>query len=169
MNQLTKILTISYRVAGIFAAISLVAMMLLVLAQILARQFHSHIPSSDDMIGFLVVWASFMGLAYTMHHQHHIRVELLIGRLSRQPKRWLNIAVGLLATVMLAVFSYYVIALIYESWEYGDKTSGEVPMSLWLMQLPMGIGCVLFTLSMADFSWQQWRKVNEKPTMTVVE
>lgn len=156
-----KYLTVIYAVAGVLAALSMVAMMLLVLAQIIARQFHTHIPSSGDMIGFLVVWASFLGLAYTLHHQQHIRVELLISRLSRRPTKWLNIAVGFFATLMLIIFSYYVIALIHESWSYGDKTDGEVPMPLWLMQLPMGIGCLLFTLSMLDFTVKQFNHVDD--------
>lgn len=153
-----KILDYLYGIAGILAALSMVAMMLLVLAQIIARQFHSHIPSSDDMIGFLVVWASFLGLAYTMHKQQHIRVELVVGRLNKSSRKWVDIAVGLFAVVMLMVFSYYVIALIHESWSYDDQTGGEIPMPLWLMQLPMGIGCVLFTLSMLDYTVQQFGK-----------
>ncbi|PIE42190.1 MAG: C4-dicarboxylate ABC transporter permease [Gammaproteobacteria bacterium] len=158
INPLTKALRFSYLSAGILAAISLVVIMLLVLAQIIARQFGSHIPSSGDVIGFLVVWASFLGLAYTMHHQQHIRVELLIGRLSKQPRHWLNVVIGGLAFIVLLTFSYYVFSLIYESIVYNDQTDGEVAMPLWLVQLPMGIGCALFCLSMLDFTVTQLRK-----------
>lgn len=166
MNKLRNILNQCYQISGAIAALSMVATMLLVLAQIIARQFHSHIPSSDDMIGFLVVWASFLGLAYTMHKQQHIRVELIVGRLNKTPRQWLNVGVGLFATVMLVVFSYYVIALIYESWSYDDQTGGEIPMPLWLMQLPMGIGCMLFTLSMLDYTLKQLCQSSQKPLMT---
>ncbi|MBS9777725.1 MAG: TRAP transporter small permease [Gammaproteobacteria bacterium] len=155
-------LDIIYSGAGVLAAVSLVAIMVLVLAQILFRQFDSHIPSSDDMIGFCVVWASFLGLAYTMRHQHHIRVELILGRLSKKPRRWLNILVGIAATVMLAILTYYVIGLIYESWEFADRTAGEVSMPLWLMQLPMGIGCILFCLSMVEFVVEQIKHADEE-------
>ncbi len=169
VRHLKSVLDTIFLCVGILAAISLVCIMLLVLAQIVARQFNSHIPSSGDMIGFLVVWASFLGLAYTMRQQHHIRVELILSRLSKNPRRWLNIFVGVVATVMLVVFSYYVIALIYEAWEYGDKTDGEIAMPLWLMQLPMGIGCVLFCFSMMEFTWEQWHSKYEKEHYIVEE
>ncbi len=155
------ILNILYKTSGFFAALSLVGIMLLVIAQIVARQFYSHIPSSGDMIGFLVVWASFLGLAYTMDHNQHIRVELFVSKLSHSKQRWLNIAVGLCATLLLIVFCYFVIGIIWESYEYNDMTDGEVIMPLWLVQLPMGIGCVLFAISMLDFCYQVYQGVEK--------
>ncbi len=149
-----NLLNFLYKTSGALAACSLVAIMLLVIAQIVARQFNSHIPSSGDIIGFLVVWASFLGLAYTMHHNHHIRVELFVSRLSHSNRRWLDVVVGLCAFVLVAVFCYFVIALIMESYQYDDQTDGEISMPLWLMQLPMGVGCVLFALSILDFCYQ---------------
>ncbi len=166
MLTLTKILHHLYKAAGVLAAIALVVMMLLVIAQILVRQFNAHIPSSGDIIGFLVVWASFLGLAYTMHRQKHIRVEIVLSRLSSHHRHSLNVVVGLIAAVILAVFSYYIILLILESYQYGDKTDGEIALPLWLMQLPMGVGCVLFTLSMVDFTWAQYVAGKSEPRIT---
>lgn len=167
MKGLRLILDKLYLLSGGVAALSMTAMMLLVLAQIVVRQFHSHIPSSDDMIGFLVVWTSFLGLAYTMHHQQHIRLELIIGRLGRYSRRWLDAFVGGFAVLMLGVLSFYVLSLIYESWSYDDQTGGEIPMPLWLMQLPMGVGCVLFTLSMLDFTLSSFKGVEDDNQLSV--
>jgi len=159
MNILRRTLNKTYQISGGIAAVSLCFMMLLVLAQIIARQLNLHIPSSDDFIGFLVVWSSFLGLAYTMHQSQHIRVELIVSRLLPQHRLWLNVLVGIVATIMLVVFSYHVVSLVHESWEFGDQTEGEIPLPLWVMQLPMAVGCLLFTLSMLDYTVQQMGKI----------
>lgn len=150
--MLRRVLDRLYQAAGVGAALALIAIFLLILAQIVARQLHRHIPSSGDLIGFCVVWAAFLGLAYAMRHEAHIRVELFVARMSRRQRQRLDVAVGLAAAGILAVVSWFVIALVFESWQYGDVTDGEIPLPLWLMQLPMAIGMVLFTLSMLDYA-----------------
>ena len=145
-----------YSAAGIAAALSMLLILCLIVAQIVARQFDTHIPSSGDVMGYAVVWATFLGLPYTMQARGHIRVELVTSRLPRQYRRPLALLIGLFATVMLAVLSYFVIMLIYESWDYQDVTDGEIPLPLWLVQLPMAIGCVLFTLSMLTTTVEDW-------------
>lgn len=145
-----------YTLAGVAAALCLGLILSLIVAQIVARQFDTHIPSSGDVMGYAVVWATFLGLPYTMQARGHIRVELLTSRMPRQYRKLLALLVGLFATAMLAVLSYYIITLIYESWAYQDVSDGEIPMLLWLIQLPMAIGCILFTLSMLTTTLEDW-------------
>lgn len=145
-----------YLAAGIAAALSMLLILGLIVAQIIARQFDTHIPSSGDVMGYAVVWATFLGLPYTMQARGHIRVELLTSRLPRRYRRGLGLVVGLFATLMLCVFSYYVVMLVYESWDYQDVTDGEIPLPLWLVQLPMAIGCILFTISMLSATVEDW-------------
>ncbi len=151
-RRLRRLADALYTLAGAAAALCVVAMFFLILAQIIARQVDRHIPSSGDMIGFCVVWSAFLGLAYTMHCRAHIRVELFLARLLTRQRRYVNISSGVLATVMVAVFIFHAFALIRESFVFADVTDGEVPLPLWLVQLPMLAGTVLFALSLLDYT-----------------
>lgn len=152
MAALQKLLDRIYQLAGLLSALCIILMFVGILAQILARQFAMHIPSSSDIVGYCVAWSAFLGLAYAMHHQAHIRVELVTSRLSKTWQRGLNICVGAFATLLLGAVSYYVLDLVLESFSYGDVTDGEVPLPLGMVELPMCVGLVLFTVSMLDYT-----------------
>lgn len=149
---LRRSLNAAYRFAGFAAALCVIAVLVLILAQMGARMMKTHIPSSGDFIRLFTIWASFLGLAYTMHHQAHIRVGLFVSRLSRAKRRVLNVCVGGLACLMLGAFCWFFYQLIAESYEYQDVTDGEIVLPLWPMQLPVLIGLALFSLSMLDYT-----------------
>ncbi len=121
-------------------------MTVLILAQIIARFIGVVIPSSEDFAGWLLSATIFFGLAYTFNEGGHIRVTILLMRLSGKTRRlfeWVNISVGLLIVAFLA---YYTVFTVYESFDYQDVTDTYLAMPLWLVQLPMAIGsvCLLF-------------------------
>lgn len=157
-----KTVDLMYKLSGVLAALSMVAIMLLITAQVLARWFNSHIPSSDDISGYLVVWATYLGLAYAMQQASHIRVELFLTRCSRRVSQCLNLAVCIIALILVGALLYYSTLLMLESYEYGDKTDGEVAMPLWLMQLPMIIGSMMFLIAIADYFLQVLKDCKSK-------
>lgn len=165
MLVLKRVINFLYLAAGGLAAISLIAILVLILAQIIARLFNTHIPSSGDFIAYAIVWTTFLGLPYTMQARGHIRVELFISRLVGSHRRKLSFVIGLFATLMLGIFAYYVMMLLIEAFTYSDVTDGEIPMPLWLVQLPMAIGSILFTLSMLSTTLEDF--LNEQKPIII--
>lgn len=157
-----KTIDLMYKLSGVLAALSMVAIMLLITAQVLARWFNSHIPSSDDISGYLVVWATYLGLAYAMQQASHIRVELFLTRCSRRVSQYLNLAVCIIALILVGALLYYSTLLMLESYEYGDKTDGEIAMPLWLMQLPMIVGNMMFLIAITDYFLQVLKDYKSK-------
>ncbi len=141
-----------YIISGGLSAVSIVAMFLLIVAQVIARNLDTHIPSSDDISGYLVVWATYFGLSYAMYYSSHIRVELVLSRLNAPIARWLNIAVGGLACVLVAILLYYNSLLVFESYTYGDVTEGQLVMPLWVVQLPIMFGSLTFFFSVVEYT-----------------
>lgn len=160
-----KLLDWMYKLSGGLAALSIVSIMLLITAQVLARWFNSHIPSSDDISGYMVVWATYLGLAYAMQQASHIRVELFLTRASHQVSRHINLLVCVVAMILLSLLLYHTTLLMLESYEYGDKTDGEIAMPLWLVQLPMVIGNTLFLIAVSDYFIQVIKDV--KPNKNI--
>lgn len=156
MSQLFKLIRRSlnavYALAGAASAICIIAACLLIVAQIIARLLHSHIPSSMDFIRYFTIWGAFLGFGYAMHHHIHIRVSLFTSRLSPTLSRWLNVAVGSSAALLLCILTYYLYGLIRDSFEYEDVTDGEIVLPLGWIQLPMLIGMGIFVLSMLDYT-----------------
>jgi TRAP-type C4-dicarboxylate transport system permease small subunit len=94
--------------------------------------------------------SSFMALAYALRAGGHIRVTLLTTRLPEQAKRIVEIGVVLIALCMSAYATWYMGFLVYESLEFGDRSSGMVSVPLWIPQLPVLTGLAILTIALMD-------------------
>ncbi|WP_193141301.1 TRAP transporter small permease [Meridianimarinicoccus sp. MJW13] len=156
------ILDFTYRAAGGLAAAFILAIVVLVFAQVslnLADKIAAAlfgqgigltIPSYADFTGFFLAAATFLALAYSLREGGHIRVTLLVGRLPDRARRAVETLVVVIALGMSAFATWYVILLVYESIEFGDRSSGMVSVPLWLPQLPVALGLAILTIALAD-------------------
>lgn len=108
------------------------------------------IPGLADVSGFLLVGASFLGLAYTFVHGGHIRVALLIGRLPSHVRVFIELWCLSLALLLCSYLAYYEYRLLADSIAFGETSYGLVPIPLWLPQSAMLLGTVLFCLALAE-------------------
>lgn len=157
-----KALDTLYRASGALAAMFIVAIVAVVFAQVLLNLIDKiavmvrgtaiglTIPSYSDFTGFFLAAASFLALAYTLRGGAHIRVTLATGLLGPRWQRRAEafaLAVGAALTGFAAV---YVIALVLESAQFGDRTSGMVSLPLWMPQAPVAFGLVVLTIALLD-------------------
>ena len=139
-----------YLASAVLSGASLVIMTLLILAQIAARFFGAVIPSSEDFAGWLLSATIFFGLAYTFQEGGHIRVTMLLTRLSDAKRRYLeyfNIVVGLAISGYLA---FYTIFTVHESFDFEDVTDTYLVVPLWMVQSPMALGSLFLFIAMLD-------------------
>lgn len=139
-----------YLTSAVLSGASLVIMTLLILAQIVARFVGAVIPSSEDFAGWLLSATIFFGLAYTFQEGGHIRVTMLVTRLSDNKRRYLeffNLVVGLLISGYLA---FYTLFTVYESWDFEEVTDTYLVVPLWMVQTPMALGSLFLFIAMLD-------------------
>ncbi|NNU80120.1 TRAP transporter small permease [Halovulum dunhuangense] len=147
-----------YLAAGWISAVIILGIAVLVSAQValnfstrvLGLPLPATIPSYADFAGFMLAAATFLAMPYTFRSGGHIRVSLVNGRLPERVRLPLEVAVLVIATGLVAFATWYVFALILESWHFGDKSSGMVPVPLWLPQSFMGLGMALLLVAAID-------------------
>ena len=145
-----KIRKYFYFSSAFLSGASLVIMTVLILAQIGARFIGAVIPSSEDFAGWLLSATIFFGLAYTFQEGGHIRVTMLLTRLSPEARRrqeFANMICGLLISGYLA---FYTIHTVYESYDFEDVTDTYLAVPLWMVQLPMAVGSLYLFIAMLD-------------------
>lgn len=139
-----------YLLCGALAAGFLAMIAILIVSQIIARSLNLFIPAANDFAGFCLAASSFLALAYSFRAGSHIRVTLLLQRL---PPRWrhgfdlFSLAV---AALMIGYFAWYAVALVRDSWRFGDLSEGLVPVALWIPQSAMALGLIVLTLALVD-------------------
>jgi len=139
-----------YWLSGWASGACLIMMTLLILAQITARFFGVIIPSSEDFAGWILSATIFFGLAYTFNEGGHIRLTILIGRLTDKSRLFFEAVALIIGLCIVAYLAYYTCYTVYESFDFKDVTDTYLPMPLWVVQLPMAIGSLFLLFAFVD-------------------
>ena len=139
-----------YQLAAVLAALCLVGLLGMVLLSIFSRQFGVHVRGTDAYAGYLMAAASFLALAHTLKRGEHIRVTLLLNGLPGPARRALEIWCLLAAGVLALLLAWYSCRLAWQSHEFNDISTGNDATPLWLPQLGMAVGSVVFALALLD-------------------
>lgn len=139
-----------YLAAGALSGLCIIAICCIILARVVGRWIGIEVPSSDDFAGFLLAAASFLGLAYTFRQGGHIRVSLFTSRLSATAHKWVEKAILSLGCVLIIYLSWQLVYMVYESYLFEEVSSGYVPVPLWIVQLPLALGMIIFSVAVID-------------------
>jgi len=153
-----KFLDTLYNAAGYAAAGFIVLICLVVSAQVVLNlitkifgaAYSMTIPSYADFAGFSLAAASFLALAYTLNAGGHIRVTLLLQTFGRIPRLGAELFSLALGAGLSGFATFYMIRLNYESYDYGDLSTGIVAIPLWFPQLATSAGLALLTIAFVD-------------------
>jgi len=139
-----------YALSGALAALSLVMIVLLVLAQIGGRWLGIQVKSADEIAGYFLAASLFLALAPTFRRGEHIRVGLLIDRLPPRGRRWLDLVCLVFAAALVGYFTKATIGMVYTSYIINDLSQGLLPIPLWIPQIAMALGLAIFFIALLD-------------------
>ncbi len=139
-----------YHSAAVLAALFLLALLVMVLLTIVSRELQWGLRGLDGYAGYCMAASGFLALAHTFQKNEHIRVTFFLsmakGRSRAAIEIWAVAASSLLA-LLLAVFS---VRLVLQSIEFNDISTAMDATPLWIPQLAMAIGAVIFCISVVD-------------------
>lgn len=138
-----------YLTSGITAALFLILILLLILMQMIARWTGSVLTGAPDFTGYSMAASSFLALSYALNRGNHIRVSLLLnvlGRFRRYGEIWC-FGVG---SYLAVFFAYYAIKSTEESYRFNDISQGQDAWPIWIPQIFMCIGTVIFAIAFID-------------------
>ncbi len=145
-----RFLDFLYDAAAWLAALCMIGVLVMVLTSILGRLMHFHLPGTDAYAGYAMAAAGFLALAHTLKKGEHIRVTLLIGRLTGGARRALEMW-SLSAAVLLAgLFAFYAVRLAWQSHAFNDMSTSNDATPLWIPQLSMAVGAVILLVAFID-------------------
>ena len=146
-----------YDSAAALAALFMCAMLAMVLMSIIGREFNFHIRGTDAYAGYSMAAAGFLALAHTLKHNEHIRVTLLIGRMSGQARRGLELWSLGCAGVLAGLFAFYSVRLAWQSHLFNDISTANDATPLWIPQIGMAVGALILLIAFLDEFVLEWR------------
>jgi TRAP-type C4-dicarboxylate transport system permease small subunit len=139
-----------YDAAGLLAALFLVGTLAMVLTAIAGRLFHFHVPGTDAYAGYCMAGSGFLALAHTFVRGEHIRVTLLLEHATGRARRGLALAALAIGALLAGLFAFYSVRLAYQSWQFNDISTANDATPLWIPQLTMALGTLVFAIALLD-------------------
>ena len=150
MTALRKFLDFLYTLAGVLAALCLIAILSLIVAQMIARWTGEIFPGAPNYAGYAMAAASFLAFANALNRGAHIRVSILLNAVAPGPKRLLEIWCFGLAAAIAWYVTYYAYWFVYWSWKFKEVSQGQDAIHLWIPQSVMVIGSALLAIALTD-------------------
>ncbi|CUH41996.1 TRAP transporter small permease [Ruegeria atlantica] len=150
LRGLRSVLDFIYQAAGVLAALSLIAILLLIVVQMLARWTGEVFPGAPDYAGYAMAAASFLAFANALNRGSHIRVSILLNAVPDRVRRILEIWCFSVGAAVMWYFCWYAYRFVYWSWKFNDISQGQDKTALWIPQSAMLIGGVILAIALTD-------------------
>ena len=150
MTAIRKTLDFLYLASGVAAALCLIAILGLIVAQMVARWTGEIFPGAPDYAGYAMAAASFLAFANALNRGAHIRVSILLNAVTAKTRRVLEIWCFAIAAAVAWYFTYYAYWFVYWSWKFNEVSQGQDATALWIPQSVMVIGGGLMAIALTD-------------------
>ncbi|MFH1116318.1 MAG: TRAP transporter small permease [Pseudomonadota bacterium] len=141
MSGTGKILDIVEDALAAAAGVMIVFAMLAVCADVILRYFFNRpLGWVMQFSEYVLLFVPFLGAAYVLKHDAHIRVDIVVGHLSPQTKNWFDLWGSILGFGVMAVLTYAGCAVVTDYYQRAVPTLGtvRVPEYLVLLAVPLG-------------------------------
>ncbi|MBB6580027.1 TRAP-type C4-dicarboxylate transport system permease small subunit [Comamonas odontotermitis] len=139
-----------YSAAAWLAGLSMIGILVMVLLTVLSRVIGFNAPGTDAYAGYAMAGAGFLALASTFKKGEHIRVTLLLGALKGKALKAMEVAALLIATILAGFLAFYSARLTWQSWDIDDISVGIDATPMWIPQIFMALGTLIFFIALFD-------------------
>ncbi|MCA3220843.1 MAG: TRAP transporter small permease [Burkholderiales bacterium] len=139
-----------YDLFGAIGGLFIVLTLAIQVVSIFGRFVSFTIEGYDAYAGYFLAAGSFFALAHTLRRGDHIRVTLMLSRLTGSVRIWMEVFCLAVATLLTTYFAYYSCKLAWGSWAYNDVSHNIDATPLWIPQLSMALGMIALALAFAE-------------------
>lgn len=99
-----------------------------------------------EVITFVVIWAVFLAAARLVTTAGHIRIDIVLQRLTPGPRRWLAIFAATLALAVAVLLLWSGVLVVSEALRWGETSSSTLRVPLWIYYLCLPVGAALMAV-----------------------
>lgn len=146
-------------IAAVLAGTCVVAILLIVCAEVILRQFKNSMLVTDEIAGYLNAAIVFLGLAYTLKSGGFIRVEVVYDALPRALRAAVTWIFTSIATVFVGLIFYYAVLHVLYAFEQDTRAISVLDTPEWIPQSVMVAGLAVLFLQLIAFLLERVRNV----------
>lgn len=138
------------------SAITIAIMMLSTTIDATARYvLNKPLPGIFELNEVLLVICVYMGITWTQMERGHIRVEVIISRVSRNTRHILNILSWAVALIFVAILCYQTFQGFQDSFRIREFRWGSVQMPIWWAKGLVPLGCLMLMAQLVLDIWKE--------------
>ena len=147
--MIRKALDSLYRLSGLAGAVMLFSILIMVIAQMIARWIEVPVTGLTEIAGYCMAATSFFGLGYALSEGAHIRVNLIVGTQGSEnlPAEIICTLVGI---VLAAALVFYAVKTTFLSYRFQEISQGQDQILTWIPQLAMSMGSLILLIALID-------------------
>jgi TRAP-type C4-dicarboxylate transport system permease small subunit len=145
-----KLLDSLYLGAGALAALCVLAICVLMIAQSILREFGVRTGATNDVVAWLCAGAAFLAMAHAFKHGDFVRVTLLLEKVPAKVERTLEVTALAIACFAIGYLAFWATKFTWESYSFNDMANGLLAIPLWIPQTTFVVGAWLFFIAVLD-------------------
>jgi len=150
---------------GVLAKGTLIAMMVVIGGEVLARNIlHYSWEGTDEFGSYLVVAATFLSLATCQAYGGYHELQMVKMRLAPRSRAALNVVLYLVCIGATLILLWQYARLVVTSWTNGDASSTSLRIPLWIPQLSMPLGVAALCLALTKTMLGELRMATARET-----
>ena len=137
------------RVCGALAKVALVAMLLVIGAELVMRNtLHDSWEGTDEFGSYLLVAVTFLSMATSLAHGGFHELLLVKGRLGPRPRACLEATLQAICLVCAAVLTWYFVRTVYTTWSADERSLTGLMVPLWIPRVAMPVGTAALCITL---------------------
>jgi TRAP-type C4-dicarboxylate transport system permease small subunit len=136
-QRLCKFLDAHYLGGGVLASFFLIAILVLIVVQMLARWTGQMFSGAPDYAGYCMAAASFLAFAHALDRGAHIRVSVLLNALGNKKRYRLEIWCFTLGSAAASYLAWYAVKATQWSHKFNDISQGQDATPMFLIMVVM--------------------------------
>jgi TRAP-type C4-dicarboxylate transport system permease small subunit len=132
LRPVWRVLDGVYFASGAIAACFMVTILLLIVAQMVARWTNVALPGTTEFAGYAMAATSFFALCHALTRGAHIRVSIILNW-NRHTSRWLDLFAVFGAAVIATYFARFAVKTNIFSEMLNDRTQGQDQIPEWVV------------------------------------
>lgn len=149
---LDRVLRRLYAACAVLAGCAIIVIALSVCVSIVSRALGIYVPGTTEIAGYGMAAAGALGLAHTAMSGGHVRVDLVLSRLREKPRHRMELLALTVSALVVGFTAWTLYGMVATSHRFGDVSSNSDGLPLWIPQLPLAVGFVVFALSLAHLA-----------------
>lgn len=138
-------------VCSLFSGITITVIAFIMCYDVVLRYFFlSPTYWADEVCEYIIVWSVFLGMAWVVRENAHIRVEIVFDRVSVKWQGIFNIISTILVLLFFITFFYVSAKMCLKSFQLNFTSISPLHMPMFIPQLSLVIGGFIVILQLLN-------------------